>query len=150
MPRRSTLLLPEAAVQKAVMALAPLYGVVLDRRNTGAARNARGRLVRYGRRGDSDLHGWLGPPWGEMTGRVIHVEVKRERWKPPGPRAKARPHWERQLDRLREVNAAGGFGFWVDHPARFEKVVKTLRTGLYRVEFDAGEETELVPLEDMR
>ena len=147
---RRPALLPEAAVQKAVLALAPLFDATLRRQNTGAFPDRTGRLVRLGEPGASDLIGFVGPTWGAMAGRVLAVEVKRERWKPPGPRAKARPHWERQLARLREVNAAGGFGFWTDHPAHFEKAIKTLRTGLYRIEFDAGEETELVPLEDMR
>jgi len=145
MPRRPTLLLPEAAVQKAVLALAPLFDVTLRRQNTGAFPDRTGRLVRLGEPGASDLIGFTGPSWGPMAGRVLAVEVKREGWKPPGPKAKARPHWERQLSRLREVNAAGGFGFWTDHPANFEKVVKTLRTGLYRVEFGAGD--EVVPVE---
>lgn len=160
MPRRPSLLLPEAAVQKAVLSLAPLFDVTLRRQNTGAAPNPKGRWVRYGEAGAPDLIGFTGPSWGPMAGRVLAVEVKREGWKPPGPKAKARPHWERQLSRLREVNAAGGFGFWTDHPAHFEKVVKTLRSGLYRVEFDADGDFMLVEakpttrtvitLEDMR
>lgn len=60
-------------------------------------------------------------------------------------KAKARPAWDRQLVRLREVNAAGGYGFWTDHPAHFEGVMEALRTGLYRVEFGAGD--EVVPVE---
>ena len=144
MPRRPTLLLPEAAVQKSILALAPLFDVTLRRQNTGAFPDRTGRLVRLGEPGAPDLTGFAGPSWGAMAGRVLAVEAKREKWKPPGPKAKARPHWERQLDRLREVNAAGGFGFWVDHPAHFEKVVKTLRTGLYRIEFHADGDFMLV------
>ena len=145
MSRRPTLLLPEAAVQKAVMALAPLFDVTLRRQNTGAFPDRTGRLVRLGEPGAPDLTGFTGPSWGPMAGRVLAVEAKREGWNPPGLRAKARPHWERQLDRLREVNAAGGFGFWVDHPAHFEGVMEALRTGRYRVELD-GDDVVLAEL----
>jgi len=147
MSRRPTLLLPEAAVQKSILALAPLFDVTLRRQNTGVFRDRTGRPVRFGEPGASDLIGFTGPSWGPLAGRVLAVEVKWEGWKPPGLKAKARARWERQLARLREVNAAGGFGFWVDHPDHFEKIVKTLRTGLYRIGFDAGEETELAWIE---
>lgn len=143
--RHSLLLLPEAAVQKAVLSLAPLFDVTLRRQNTGAFTDRTGRLVRLGEPGASDLIGFTGPSWGPMAGRVLAVEVKREKWKRPGPKAKARPHWERQLDRLREVNAAGGFGFWTDHPEHFQGAMEALRTGRYRIEFDADERTELGP-----
>ena len=146
MSRRPTLLLPEAAVQKSILALAPLFDVTLRRQNTGVFRDRTGRPVRFGEPGASDLIGFTGPSWGPLAGRVLAVEVKREGWNPPGLKAKARPAWDRQLVRLREVNAAGGYGFWTDHPAHFEGVMKALRTGLYRVAFDAGEETELVPV----
>lgn len=146
MPRRPLLLMPESAVQRAVLATAPLFDATLYRQNTGAARNPSGRLVRYGSPGASDLIGFAGPSWGAKAGVVVAIEVKREGWKPPGPKAKARPHWERQLDRLREVNAAGGYGFWTDHPEHFRGIMEVLRSGLYRVEFDRDEETELGPV----
>lgn len=145
MTRRPALLLPEAAVQRAVLATAPLFDVTLRRQNTGAARNPSGRLVRYGSPGASDLIGFAGPSWGAKAGVAIAVEVKREGWKPPGPKAKARGRWERQLARLREVNAAGGFGFWTDHPEHFEGVMEALRTGRYRVELD-GDDVVLAEL----
>jgi len=140
---RPTLLLPEAAVLKAVMSLAPLFDMTLRRQNTGAFPDRTGRLVRLGEPGASDLIGFTGPSWGPMAGCVLAIEVKREGWKPPGPKAKALPHWERQLARLKEVNAAGGFGFWVDHPDHFRQVMEALRTGRWRVAFDARGEMEL-------
>lgn len=144
MPRRPpTLPLPESAVLKGVLALAPLFDVTLRRQNTGAARNPKGRLVRYGSPGASDLIGFAGPSWGTKAGVVVAVETKREGWKPPGPRAKARRRWERQLARLREVNEAGGFGFWTDHPTHAEGMLAALRTGRWRVAFDARGEMEL-------
>lgn len=144
--RHSLLLLPEAAVQKAVMALAPLFDVTLRRQNTGAAPNPSGRWVKYGEPGASDLIGFAGPSWGAKAGATIAVEVKKEGWKPPGPNAKARGRWERQLSRLREVNAAGGFGFWTDHPDHFRDVMEALRTGRWRVAFDARGEMWLEEL----
>jgi hypothetical protein len=143
---RPALLLPESAVLKGVLALAPLFDVTLRRQNTGAMPNPAGRLVRFGEPGASDLIGFAGPSWGAKAGVVLAVEVKREGWSPPSPKAKARRRWERQLARLREVNEAGGFGFWVDHPANFEKVVKSLRTGRCRVAFGAQGEMELEEL----
>ena len=145
MSRRPTLLLPEAAVQKSILALAPLFDVTLRRQNTGAFRDRTGRPVRFGEPGASDLIGFTGPSWGPKAGVTIAIEVKREGWNPPGLKAKARPAWERQLSRLREVNAAGGFGFWVDHPAHFEGVMEALRTGRYRVELD-GDDVVLAEL----
>lgn len=135
--------LPESAVLKGVLALAPLFDVVLRRQNTGAAPNPKGRWVFYGEAGAPDLIGFAGPSWGAKAGVVIAIETKREGWKPPGPKAKARRRWERQLARLREVNEAGGFGFWTDAPSHCEGMLAALRTGRYRVAFGDDEGVEL-------
>jgi hypothetical protein len=50
--------------------------------------------------------------WGNASGRKFDIEVKREGFNPRRLRGKAREHLDRQLGRLRETNANGGYGFW--------------------------------------
>lgn len=155
MPRRPAAIPPpaEAEVQRSILASAPLWGVILRRQNTGAAVNPRGRLVRYGEKGASDLIGMTGPTWGPLAGRVLAIEVKKGRWKPPRkPKpgkaiSEKRAHWERQLARLREVNANGGYGFWTDDVDECDEIVGMLREG-WRVELRADEQVTMVHDED--
>lgn len=76
--------------------------------------------------------------------------MKKEGFKPPRkprpgkPASEHRARWERQLARLREVNANHGYGFWADDAEYAGKVIERLRQG-YTIEIDEDEDVVLVP-----
>lgn len=92
----------EADVTAQVVAYCRCLGLVLERQNTGAAhypnRDGTTRLVRYGTPGAADWTATL------PDGRRLELEIKR-----PG----ARPT-QVQLDRLQQICASNGVGFWTD------------------------------------
>lgn len=108
----------ERDVQRAVMAACAAHGVAIYRRNTGAMRNSAGRLVRFGRRGDTDLYGVVAV--GPRRGMAVYVEVKQ-----PGKRPTVD-----QVSRLMEMNIAGAIAFWVDDAEECSRVLdRVLRDG---------------------
>ena len=144
--------MPESRVLVGVMQACAFYDVEIARQNTGAMRNAQGRLVRFGIKGNSDLTGMTGRSWGERAGLKIDIEVKKEGWKPPRPPkpgklpGKLRLRWEAQLARLRATNANGGIGFWTDDPAHAFEVLRLLKSGeCVAVEIGEDELCWLVP-----
>jgi hypothetical protein len=113
----------EAEVLAAVLDAAAILGLDLARQNTGAGVNPAGKVVRFGRSGDSDLDGQL------PDGRRLSVEVKREGFDPSKLRGEKRAHFERQLARLRKTNELGGCGFWCDDAAEFLTIMRHIISG---------------------
>lgn len=113
----------EAQVLQQVLDAARALGLDLARRNTGAGVNPSGKLVRFGRPGDSDLSGIL------PDGRRLDVEVKHEGFDPARLRGEKRDHFERQLARLRKTNEQGGIGFWCDDAAEFLEIMRHVAAG---------------------
>jgi hypothetical protein len=111
------------------------FGVSADRRNTGVGENPRGQRVRFGRPGDSDISGTIPAGWGAAGGRRIDIEVKRPTFDPRRVHGQARAHFERQLSRLRRLNAEGGFGLWVRDVADLVRALTRIKSG-WRVEID--------------
>lgn len=118
----------EAQVLAGVLDAARVLGVDLQRQNTGGAVNPKGRLVMFGRRGNSDLTGML------PDGRRLDVEVKREGWDPAKARGATADRWALQLARLQRTNAQGGVGFWVDDAAEFLELMRLVLDGARVVE----------------
>lgn len=119
----------EREVLRQVLEVLAMFGIDADRRNTGVGTNPRGQTVRFGTPGDSDVKGVL------PDGRALHLETKREGWRPPKGHGRAAQHWQRQLERLRRTNAAGGVGLWIESPERLAAVLPKLLAG-WRVEID--------------
>lgn len=102
----------ESDVLERVKVVCALRGVHVRRQNTGAMRNRDGRLVRFGRKGDSDLTGIIGR--GRLRGIAIAIEVKR-------PGEWPSPH---QVGRMIEVNDWGAVAFWVDDADECDRVLR--------------------------
>lgn len=91
------------ALMKAIMEIAPLYGLWLERRNTGVARYAgkdgRDRFTRYSEKGTADLSGIV-----LANGRYIEIEAKATGELPTVD----------QGERILKINRLGGIAFWCD------------------------------------
>lgn len=64
--------IPEAGVVSSCLGLLDLMSIKAWRNNTGALKDSKGRLVRYGLKGSADIIGIL------PDGRFLSVECKRE------------------------------------------------------------------------
>jgi hypothetical protein len=113
----------EREVMAQVLEAAQCLGLDLQRRNTGAGVNPQGKMVRFGSPGDSDLYGVL------PDGRAIHVETKREGFDPSKLTGDHKAHFDRQLAKLRETNARGGVGFWVEDAEEFLSIMRIVLDG---------------------
>ena len=107
----------EAEVTQQVVAACQILGFEIKRQNVGGSHfpNADGstRYVAFGEAGDPDWTGVL--PFG----RALGLEIKR-----PGERP--RPE---QLAKLRQLNAQGGVGLWVDDAAIFLRLFPRIIAG---------------------
>lgn len=108
----------ERQVLEQIIEASRMLGLDLDRQNTGAGTNPSGKLVRFGKPGDSDMKGVL------PDGRALMVEVKREHFDPSKLRGEKREHFDRQLARLQRTNEQNGVGFWTDDSELFIKVIR--------------------------
>jgi hypothetical protein len=129
----------EVEVMAACLDAAAMLGLDLQRQNTGAGVNPAGRMVRFGRPGDSDLHGTL------PDGRTLHVECKREGFDPARLSGAKRAHFDRQLARLQRTNALGGVGFWTDDAAECLEILRHVLAGARVVEPGYGRPTVVYP-----
>jgi hypothetical protein len=111
------------------------FGVDASRQNSGSGINPAGRMVRFGRPGDSDIAATLPQGWAPASGRTLHVECKRPGFDSCRLRGRARDHFERQLERSRRTNAAGGFGLWITDASQAVHARRRIRDG-WRVEID--------------
>lgn len=107
----------ERDIAKGVVKAFRLWGIALERQNTGVGtfRNRDGstRTVRFGKRGNLDYRAIL------PGGRVLEVEIKR-----PGKKPTAA-----QLVRIREINAADGRALWLDDAAEAFEAARKLAAG---------------------
>jgi penicillin-binding protein-related factor A (putative recombinase) len=60
---------------------------------------------------------------GCYQGKLLAIEIKAPKWKPPLPSTKAYKHFKEQEDFIFQVNKAGGIGFFAQS---VEEVIKTL------------------------
>ena len=126
----------EAAVQREALKLWRAYGIVLRRTNTRVVtlpgKGGKLRPVFFGEAGDPDSAGCL------PDGRYCGCEYKREGWRPDRVYGKALERWRRQLARLREINASGGVGLWLNQPEIVHSIAPKLLAGARVVIDDAG------------
>jgi hypothetical protein len=122
---------PEADVLKAVLDCLRIWGLEPRRKNTGAALNPRGQMVRFGQPGDPDVETTL------PGGRLCQIEVKA-----PGKRPKPE-----QFDRLRLCNEQGGVGLWVDDAGELARILPKLCAGA-KVEIDETGQQWLITEEE--
>lgn len=101
---------------------AAMFGVVLERSNTGGLTDARGHHVRFGVKGDPDLKGTL-----PGSGRSVRIELKRPGFDPAKLRGKAREHFARQIERMAELNARGEACWWACDVADVVRGLEILR-----------------------
>ena len=128
----------ERQVLAQVLEAAAMLGLDLDRQNTGGATNAKGRLVMFGKPGNSDLTGML------PDGRKLDVEVKREGFDPAKARGETAKRWDKQLARLQRTNAQGGVGFWTDDSAHFLTVMREVLAGASVIEHGTVKGPEVI------
>lgn len=121
----------ERQVMAAVLDAARMFGVSLDRSNTGAGVNPSGKTVRFGVVGNPDLDGCLN------NGRSLRVETKAGDFDPGKLRGAKAAHFARQLARMAELNGRGGVAFWVADVTDFVRAMGILRDDpAARVTFD--------------
>ncbi len=132
----------EAEVLVQVLEACRMYGIDVDRQNTGAGVNPSGQKVRFGQPGNSDVSGML------PDGRKLDIEVKREDFDPSRLRGKKLEHFKRQLARLRRTNEQGGVGFWTDNVDLVFKVLPIVLAGGRVEETELGE-LHVVPRSQM-
>lgn len=129
----------EKQVAQQVVEAAAMFGVKLERRNTGAGVNPSGKLIRFGTPGDSDYYGILPIDRfkGKGGGRAIAIEVKHQNFDPRKLRGKARAHFARQLAHMERVNREGGLATWLDSGEQFIHFMRrVMEWKTIRVEFD--------------
>jgi hypothetical protein len=112
------------------------FGIEPARHNVGSAVNPAGRLVMFGRKGDSDIQAQIPAGWGDASGKALHIEVKHERFDPSRLRGRAREHFDRQLARLRKTNHNGGYALWVTDATQVVHALGRIREG-WRIELEA-------------
>jgi hypothetical protein len=135
----------EAEVLTQVLQSASMLGLDLDRRNTGAGVNQAGKMVRFGKPGDSDLNGQIDR--GPNAGRRIDVEIKREGFNPAKARGEERERFEKQLARLQRTNTQGGIAFWCDDSLDFIMIMRHVLAGARVDEPGYGRPTVYYPEE---
>jgi hypothetical protein len=123
--------LTESQVMEGVREALVIFGLDVGRQNTGGATNPGGRLVMFGKRGDSDWSGMIPANWGAASGKKIDIEVKRESFDPGKlkPGSEKRAHFDRQLDRLKRTCENGGYGFWVNDARQVVHALTRIREG---------------------
>lgn len=125
----------ETQVLQQVLDALLLFGLDVDRQNTGGFYNDKGQFIRCGEPGNSDLTGMLTS--GPGKGKKVDVEIKKPGFNPQklrgGQREQAR--WDAQLARLRRTNAQGGYGFWVTSPEEAIATIERINQG-WRVQID--------------
>jgi hypothetical protein len=101
------------------------YGAVLWRNNSGAFKDAKGRLIRFGLANDSAVHNkkkkssdliGLAP-----DGRFLAVECKKSGWKYTGTEEE-----RAQKEYLDFVNERGGIAFFCSNSKKFVDIFKKL------------------------
>lgn len=115
-----------ADVQDACVLLAPRYGARLWRNNSGALRDARGRLVRFGL---GNVSAELNRLWKSSDlightarGRFVAVECKEEGWTMLGRRWTDRETAQARF--LLGVAMAGGLGMFCSDPRQLEEALR--------------------------
>jgi hypothetical protein len=127
--------LTEAQVLEQALEALAMFGPALDfdRNNVGGLRGSGGQYVRCGAANDSDIRGQIRRgPW---KGAVLLIETKRGDFDPRKARGEERGRFLGQLQRLKDVNAGGGVGFWVNDSRQVAESMPKILEG-WNVEFD--------------
>jgi hypothetical protein len=119
----------EREVQRAIVQAFALFGIDAERQNTGGFMNPKGQYVKCGEPGDSDLRGELPAHFAPNNGKSWMCECKSESFDPRKCYGKARERFDRQLDRLRRLNEAGGYGFWSNDAAEVMQILGRIKEG---------------------
>lgn len=117
------IMLRERDILAGVLDALATLGIPADRQNTGAMLNPKGKLVRFGRKGNPDITATI--PRGPHRGKRLEIEIKK-------PGDKPRPE---QVDRMRRTNAAGGIAFWANDIKACYEILDVILDGWY-VEVD--------------
>ena len=119
-------ILTEADVQDACVLLAPRYGARLWRNNSGALKDAGGRLVRFGL---GNVSAQLNRVWKSSDligrtarGRFVAVECKPPGWSILGHRLT--DHELAQLAFLMDVAWSGGLATFCSDPRQLEEALR--------------------------
>lgn len=116
MPRKARPLITDACTENQVTAqvldAARVWAIPLERQNVGLAFNGKGQPVKFNEAGDADYRGTV--PGGPSRGRRLAVEMKRSDFDPTKlkPGTDKYEHFWLQVEKLRRINADGGFAFW--------------------------------------
>lgn len=121
----------EAEIQQLIQMEGPKHACILMRNNSGALKDAEGRLVRYGlgnttpnqEFASSDLIGittiTITPEMvGQKIGVFTAIEVKREDWKPSLTDKREKKQW----NFIEWVRARGGFADMVNSVQEFKRL----------------------------
>lgn len=137
----------EGEVLAAILDAVDVLGIELDRQNTGGAylpgKGGKEQLVRYGKRGNSDLTGMI--VHGPNKGKKLDVEVKAEGFDPARTSGEARERFDRQLARLQRTNDQGGIAFWCDDAVTFVTIMRHVLDGARVVEPGYGRPEVIYP-----
>jgi hypothetical protein len=119
----------ERQVLRAVIDAFKHFDVIPERQNTGGFMNPKGQYVKCGEPGNSDLRGELPAHFAPNNGKSWMCECKSESFDPRKCYGKARERFDRQLDRLRRLNEAGGYGFWSSDAAEVLQILGRIKEG---------------------
>lgn len=100
--------IPESGVVSSCLGLLEIIGIQAWRNNTGALKDNKGRLVRYGKKGSADIIGIL------PGGKFLSVECK-------APGGRVRPD---QIDFMNMINKNGGLACIVHSCDELMEVLK--------------------------
>jgi hypothetical protein len=127
--------MPESRVLAGTIEGFALFGVEAKRRNVAGFTNPKGRYVACGEPGDSDVYGTFPAHFGPAAGKSFAVETKKGDFNPIKVRGKERDRFLGQVAKLKAMNDAGGYGWWLVDPASVPRVLQRIKEG-WRIVFD--------------
>lgn len=129
--------IPESFVLEASIEAFAIFGVEVKRRNVAGFKNQQGQYVACNEAGDSDLYGTFPQSMGPAAGKSFACEIKRGGFDPRKVRGKELERFELQVEKLRDTNEAGGYGWWVNDASQILHVLQRLREG-WRIVIEEG------------
>ncbi len=127
--------LTEAQVLAGTLEALAVFGLSPERRNVGGFYNSRGQYVACNSPGTPDVDVVLTREFAvHAAGKLFRIETKRGGWRPEKARGAERVRFQKQLERLKEVNAAGGYGVWVNDPEVIVHILGRIKEG-WRIQF---------------
>lgn len=127
--------MPESRVLAGVLDAFRLWGIDAERQNTGGMVNPKGQYVAFSRPGNADVRGTFPAHFGIAAGKSFACEVKKESFDASKVRGAERERFLKQVAKLRDLNAAGGYGWWCNSPDQVPHVLGRIRDG-WRIVID--------------